>query len=240
MKITDFKIVIKAKKVPVNVNNEIIDYVQDSSRPNDHLYCEVFFQNNLISQGIILDYYNKFEILEDFEQKRSTHVLRFEWKGAEYPQHTSFGDIVSKLKYFKKPPLEEIKRDSYLNEIVSYLNGYILPLKRNHNNLTLTFIPSSSKISDEIAYRLSEINTIPLQPIIAKKSAISSKSMTTLEEQSFNKYHLNLNHLKSDDRFILLDDVMGTGASICETMAKLYGFTQKINYFFIVVKDVKR
>jgi orotate phosphoribosyltransferase len=64
--------------------------------------------------------------------------------------------------------------------------------------------------------------------------------MTTLEEQSFDKYHLNLNNLKSDDRFILIDDVVGTGTSLCETMAKLYEFNQKINYFFIVVKDVKR
>lgn len=34
MKINDFKIIIKAKKVPANIDNEIIEYVPDSTLQN--------------------------------------------------------------------------------------------------------------------------------------------------------------------------------------------------------------
>lgn len=240
MKVTDFKIIIKAKKVPVNINNGIIDYVQDNSRPNNHLYCEVFFQKSLIAQGIVLDFYKNFEILEDFNQKLFTHILTFEHHDRHYPSYTSFGNNVYKMKYLKNPSIKSETRETYTNEMISHFNGYITSLKKDYTHLNLTFIPSSSQIPDEIAYRLSEINTIPLCNSISKKTTLSSKSMTTLEQQSFDKYHLNMTNLQTDAKVLLIDDVMGTGASVCETMAKLYQFNQKINYFFIVVKDVKR
>ncbi len=56
MNVNDFKIIIKAKKVPININNEIIEYIQDTTIPNNHLQCKVFFQDTLIAQGIVLDF----------------------------------------------------------------------------------------------------------------------------------------------------------------------------------------
>jgi len=44
----------------------------------------------------------------------------------------------------------------------------------------------------------------------------------------------------SDAQYIVIDDVMGLGSSILTTLKALYDITGKINYFLIVVKDVKR
>ncbi len=240
MVVDDFKIIIKAKKVPVNINNEIIEYVQDTTIQNNHLQCEVFFQNTLIAQGIILDFYKEFEILQDFNQNPFTHILTFEYNGREYQKYTYFGKKLYEMKYLKSPPIQQVTRESYIDEIISHFNGYIKYLKENYNDLKITFIPSSSQIPDEIATKLSAINSILLKTIISKNTQVSSKSMTNLSTQQFNKYSIDLSQSNVNDTFILIDDVMGTTASICETMYKLYDFNKKVNFFFIPVKDVKR
>lgn len=240
MVVDDFKITIKAKKVPVNINNEIIKYIQDTTIPNNHLQCEVFFQDTLIAQGIVLDFYKEFEILQDFNQNLFTHILTFEWNNTTYTKNTNFGQKIYEIKNFKNPPIQQEKRELYINEIVSYFDGYVKYLKQNYNFLNITFIPSSSKIPDEIATKLSTINTIPLKPIISKNSSTASKTITSLSTQQFNKYSIDLSQSNVDDTFIVIDDVMGTTASICETMYKLYNFNKRVNFFFIPVKDVKR
>ena len=48
MKIEDFKVVIRATKVPVNVNNEVVKYVREKSYPNTHLHCQVFCKDTLL------------------------------------------------------------------------------------------------------------------------------------------------------------------------------------------------
>lgn len=240
MVVDDFKIIIKAKKVPVNINNEIIEYIQDTKIQNNHLQCEVFFQNTLIAQGIILDFYKEFEVLQDFNQNPFTHILTFEYNDREYQKYTYFGKKLYEMKYLKSPPIQQVTRESYIDEIISHFNGYIKYLKENYNDLKITFIPSSSQIPDEIATKLSAINSIPLKTIISKNTQISSKSMTNLSTQQFNKYSIDLSQSNDNDTFILIDDVMGTTASICETMYKLYNFNKKVNFFFIPVKDVKR
>lgn len=236
MIVNDFKIIIKAKKVPVNINNEIIEYIEDTTIQNNHLYCKLFFQQTLIAQGIILDFYKDFEILQDFNQNPFTHILTFEYKNREYQKYTYFGKMLYELKYLKSPPIEQQTRESYINEIISHFDGYI----KYYSNVNITFIPSSSKIPDDIANKLSIINSIPLKTIISKNTHVSSKSMTNLSTQQFNKYFINLSQSNVNDTFILVDDVMGTTASICETMYKLYNFNKKVNFFFIPVKDVKR
>lgn len=240
MIVDDFKIIIKAKKVPVNINNEIIEYIQDTTIQNNHLHCELFFQQTLIAQGIILDFYKEFEILQDFNQDLFTHILTFEYNGREYQKYTYFGKKLYEMKYLKSPPIQQVTRESYIDEIISHFNGYIKYLKENYNDLKITFIPSSSQIPDEIATKLSAINSIPLKTIISKNTQVSSKSMTHLSTQQFNKYSIVLSQSNVNDTFILIDDVMGTTASICETMYKLYNFNKKVNFFFIPVKDVKR
>lgn len=144
------------------------------------------------------------------------------------------------MKYLNNPPIKKEIRESYINEIISHFNGYIKYLKENYSNLNITFIPSSSKIPDDITTKLSIINSIPLKTIISKNSSISSKSMTNLSTQQFNKYSIDLSQSNSNDAFILIDDVIGTSASLCETMYKLYNFNKKVNFFFIPIKDVKR
>ena len=240
MNIDDFKIRIKARKVPVNINNEIIEYIQDATIQNSHLCCEIFFQKNLIAQGRILDFYKEFEILRDFNQNVFTHILTFKYNGKEHQSYTSFGETIYKMKYLNHPPIIKEERELYINEIVSVFNGYIKYLKDNYANLNIIYIPSDSKIPNDITIKLSEINKIPLKTNISKNSLVSSKSMTDVSTQNFNKYDVDLSQLNTNDNFILIDDVMGTGASICETMCKLYNHNKKVNFFFIVAKDVKR
>jgi len=240
MIVDDFKIIIKAKKVPVNINNEIINYVQDDTLQNNHLHCEIHFQETLIAQGIILDFYKEFEILEGFNKVPFTHILTFEYNGREHQSYTKFGNIIYKIKYLTNKPITEEIRGLYLDEIISYFNGYINYLKENYTNLNITYIPSQSKIPDDLSSKLSKINEIPLKANISKNSSVSSKSITNLSTQEFNKYSVDLSQSNTNDNFILIDDVMGTSASLCETMYKLYNFNKKINFFFIPVKDVKR
>ncbi len=240
MIIDDFKIIIKAKKVPVNINNEIIEYIQDSTMQNDHLHCKIFFQDTLIAQGIILDFYKEFEILEGFNKVPFTHILTFEYNGREHQSYTRFGKTIYEMKYLNNPPIQKGIRELYIDDIISYFNGYISYLKENYSNLNITYIPSQSKVPDEISSKLSKINTIPLKANISKNSLVSSKSITNLSTQEFNKYSIDLSQSSTNDNFILIDDVMGTSASLCETMYKLYDFNKKVNFFFIPVKDVKR
>jgi hypothetical protein len=240
MVVNDFKIIIKAKKVPVNINNEIINYVQDNTLQNNHLHCEIYFQETLIAQGIILDFYKEFEILEGFNKVPFTHILTFEYNGREHQSYTKFGNIIYKIKYLTNKPITEEIRGLYLDELISYFNGYINYLKENYTNLNITYIPSQSKIPDDLSSKLSKINEIPLKANISKNSSVSSKSITNLSTQEFNKYSVDLSQSNTNDNFILIDDVMGTSASLCETMYKLYNFNKKVNFFFIPVKDVKR
>ncbi len=239
MNIYDFRIEIKANKVPININNEIIEYTQDENRQN-HLYCEIYYKDIVISKGIVLDFYKEFKILEDFEGNLFTDIMTFEYNNRVHQTFTKLGKYTYEMKYLNKPPIQKDKRELYINEIISNFNGYINKLTENHNNLNITFIPSNSKIPDELANKLSVINTLPLNKIISKNNSISSKSITHLSEQPLNKYSVNLNSSNQDDIFILIDDVMGTGASLCEIMYKFYSVNKKTNYFFIPVKDVKR
>jgi hypothetical protein len=148
--------------------------------------------------------------------------------------------MIYEMKYLNNPPIEDNIRELYINDIISVFNGYVGYLKDNYTNLNITYIPSQSKIPDELSNKLSSIHTIPLIANISKNSSISSKSMINLATQQFDKYSLHLKQSNINDTFILIDDVMGTSASICETMHKLYDFNKKVNFFFIPVKDVKR
>jgi hypothetical protein len=232
-----FKIFIKAKKIPI-INNPIIEYVQDSRR--NRLFCEIYYDNILISKGVILDFYKEFENIEVFLGEKYTHILTFDWSGKTYTKNTHFGQIVYKLKNFKNPPLENMIRENYINEIVAIFDGYVKSLLSNNVNLALDFVPSSSRLPDEIANKLSIINKVPLCNFICKSNIIQSKNLTAFDEQFFNKYNIDIDNIDKNITFLVVDDVVGTGATFCEIMYKLYNFNQKINYFLAIVKDVKR
>ncbi len=166
--------------------------------------------------------------------------MTFEYNNKEYQKYTILGNKLYKMKYFKNPSISKEEKEQFLDDIIFYFNGYIKYLKNNYKNLTITFIPSASNIPNELADKLSKINKIPLKNIISKKTSQSSKNITNISLQKLNKYDINFSKLNPNDIFILIDDIMGTTASICEIMLKLYNFNKKINFFFIPVKDVKR
>jgi len=240
MFIKDFKITITAKKVPVNINNEIIEYIQDISLPNTHLQCKIFFKENLIAQGIVIDFYKEFEIIKDFNNNLFTHILTFNYNGKNYQSFTKFGQKIYEMKYLNNPPIEDIKREQYLNEIIFHFNGYLAYLKKRHSNLKITFIPSKSNIPEDLSDKLAVINYLSTKEIIKKKDSIESKNITKLSAHQFNKYFINLTNINTNNTFLVIDDVIGTTASLCEVMYKLYNFNKRINYFFVPVKDVKR
>ena len=232
-----FKFIIKSNKIPI-VNNPIIEYIEDEKR--NKLLCEIYYDGNLISKGVILDFYKKFENMEDFFGNIFTHILTFEYNDKTYTKNTYFGQIVFKIKNYKNPPLNIKTREKYINEIVAIFDGYVNSLLKNNINLSLGFVPSSSKLPDEIVNKLAKINNISLNNFIFKNRNIQSKNLTTLDLQSFNKYGIDLNNFDKNSTFLVIDDVVGTGATFCELMYKLYNFNKKINYFLAIVKDVKR
>ena len=46
--------------------------------------------------------------------------------------------------------------------------------------------------------------------------------------------------MNRDAQYIIIDDVMGLGSSMLTALKVIYDITRKMNYFLIVVKDVKR
>ena len=44
----------------------------------------------------------------------------------------------------------------------------------------------------------------------------------------------------ADAQYIVIDDVMGNSSAILTVLKKLHEVNEKVNYFFIVVKDIKR
>ena len=196
------------------------------------------YDNNLIAKGIILDFYKEFENIEIGE--KHTHILTFEWNGEIYTKNTYFGQMVFEIKNYKNPSLNIKTKEKYINEIVAIFDGYIKSLLKRDKNLTLGFVPSSSKLPDEITNKLDSINKLSFNNFIFKNSDIQSKNITTIANQHFDKYHIDLNIFKKDSTFLIIDDVVGTGATFCELMYILYNFNRKINYFLAIVKDVKR
>jgi hypothetical protein len=170
-----FKIFIKADTIPI-IDNPIIKYIEDDKR--NRLFSEIYYNDNLIAKGIILDFYKEFENIELGE--KHTHVLTFEWNGKIYTKNTYFGQMVFKIKNYKNPPLNIKTKEKYINEIVAIFDGYVKSLLKKDKNLILGFIPSSSKLPDEITNKLANINKLPFNNFIFKKSDIQSKNITTI------------------------------------------------------------
>jgi len=232
MNIKKFRFKIQANKIPI-VDNFLLEYVEN--KKITRLLGEIYYDNKLIAKGVILNFYKEFENINN-ETKISGYLNYY---GKFRDIKTGAGERIYKLKYYKNPPLAKEKREKIIEEISYVLIQFLNYFVWGSNINVLTYIPSSSKIPDEIAYNISQEVDIPLKNIISKKENKESKNLS-LKEQTFDKYEINVSEFDKNHTFVVIDDVVGTGATFCEIMYKLYNFNKKINYFLAVVKDVKR
>jgi len=236
-----FKIVITTKQhVPVHPKNPYLEYVQEKSRKGKRLGVKVFYDDIEIAHGVILDFYKQFEIIEDF--------------GASYTntsRSTILGDRIYKLKYFKNPPISEQRKKLFISGFVESFTPYIEQLKNRTEeegcNCFLTYIPSSTQTPDLIANDLSDVIGVKLVDIISKNTTDNQDSKNIEEyfesmEHAQKKYIFDTEFISNhaDAQYIIIDDVMGLGSSMLTSLKAIYDITGKMNYFLIVVKDVKR
>jgi len=230
---------IFAKKAPFKKEYSIVDYFIDKKL--EQLRCEILYNKRLISKGIILDFYKEFENIKDIQGNIETQVLTFKWQGKSYTKNTLFGNKIYKLKYFNNPPIDRFERENLINEIVSAFNNFIKTiLYEVETDIVIGYVPSSSNLPFEIAKILSKENNIELVHLISKQTELKSKNLIYLDNQLLNMYKLNFHRSYKDKTFLIVDDVVGTGATLCEIMYKINYLNRRINYFFAVVKDVKR
>ena len=238
--------IITKQNVPININNPVLGYTQNKDRKSDRLFVQVFYEDIKIGERIILDFYKQFEVVEDFGVPH-TKVISFEYNGNTYFKNTYFGNMIYRIKNFKNPKIDDEEREKYIKEITAIFETYLSSLKDKIDDLKLTYVPSSSKIPDDIALNLSQSSKKELIKIVDKNpdDTTDSKSITTFEESikhSKIKYIFDEDKIKQNNksRFIIVDDVFGNGSTIFTMLKKLYENTYMLNYFFIVVKDVKR
>jgi len=204
------------------------------------LKIRVFYDGKDIGHGLVLDFYKQFEVVEDFG---ASHV--------SVGRSTPLGNKIYKLKYFKNPPISKEQRKFFISSLVESFTPYIEQLKKKTKeeacNCYLTYIPSSTKTPDRIAKKLSKETSVPIADIISKdpKDTTDSKNIDDYFESmkhAQNKYVFDKAFISahSDAQYIVIDDVMGLGSSILTTLKTIYDITGKLNYFLIVVKDVKR
>lgn len=137
-----YKIVITTRNpVPQNIPNPYLEYRQDTNRKSNRLFAQVYCHDQEIGMGIVLDFYKQFEIIEDFGGVQ-TQVLNM---------NTDVGSMVYKLKYYRDPPLPDAQRRKYLETFTDIFFKYIEKIKEIESNLSLTYVPSSRRIPDELA-----------------------------------------------------------------------------------------
>ncbi|MCT7445520.1 hypothetical protein [Aliarcobacter cryaerophilus] len=238
--------IISKNIVPVNIDNPVLTYNQDKNRKSDRLLVKVYYDDIEIGVGIILDFYKKFEIIEDFGEPQ-TKVISFEHKGNIKFTNTYLGNMIYRIKNFKNPKIDEEEREKYIQEITAVFNTYLPFLEEKAPNFKLSYIPSSSKIPDDICSNLSNLSKKEIIKIIDKNpnDTIDSKSITTFKDSlthSNTKYIFDEEKIEQNKKsqFLIIDDVLGNGSSMFSILKKLYDTTKMVNYFFIVVKDVKR
>jgi len=232
--------ILTNRKTPI-VDNTNLVYIKDETI--DELFVKIYYDDIEIGQGVVLDFYKEFINIESEDNHVCTQIKTFPFHGATKEKYTNYGNKIYQIKYLKKPPISTPKRENYINEFTDEINQYISHLLEINENLEFTYIPSSSKLPDDIAKELSATSTLPLANIISKDDTIDSKSITTFQEgikNSITKYSIDENNVNFGKQYIIIDDVMGTGSSIATILKKLYDKTNKSNYFFIVAKDIKR
>lgn len=238
--------IITKQNSPININNPVLNYIQDSDRKGDRLFVKVYYDGAEIGMGVILDFYKQFEVIEDFGEPH-TKVISFDYHGTTKYKNTYFGNMIYRIKNFKSPTIDKEERDKYIQEFAAIFQAYLSSLQEKVDNLKLTYIPSNTKIPDDIAKNLSKISKIEIIKIVDKNlnDTVDSKSITTFEESlkhATTKYIFDDKKIQEypSSQYLIIDDVFGNGSSIFTILKKLYDTTHMLNYFLIVVKDVKR
>ncbi len=239
---TKYKIEIHTNKETPIVNNTNLFYVKDEGR--DELFVKIYYEDIEIGQGIILDFYKEFLNI-DLNGKKTTQIKTFPFHSETKEKYTNYGNKIYQLKYLNNPSIPITQRKMHINEFANNINQYIAQLLEINEDLKLTYISSASQVPEDIVKELDNITSLEIANIILKNSGIDSKSITNFQEginNSILKYGIKESYLTAnlDTQYIIIDDVMGNGSSIATVLKKLYDKTQKLNYFFIVAKDVRR
>jgi pyrimidine operon attenuation protein/uracil phosphoribosyltransferase len=239
---TKFKIEIHTNKETPIINNTNLFYIKDEAI--DELFVKIYYDSIEIGQGIILDFYKEFLNI-DFNGEKITQIKTFPFHSGTKEKYTNYGNKIYQLKYLKNPFIPKTQRNIYINKFANDINQYITQLLEINEDLKLAYISSTSQVPDDIAKELENITSLKIANVVLKNSGIDSKNITTFKEgidNSILKYSIDESYLTTnlDTRYIIIDDVMGSGSSIATVLKKLYDKTQKLNYFFIVAKDVRR
>jgi adenine/guanine phosphoribosyltransferase-like PRPP-binding protein len=232
------KIIIKAKKIPL-IKNGLITYIEDKRFSS--LHCEIFYKNDLIAKGFIFNFYKEFENRINPRGEEETKIKGHydDLRKKFIDNKTSIGQLIYEIKYYKNFPISQRKK--YINAILKFIKRMVDFYILEGNVDILSYVPSKSKIPDDLANLLSKEKGILLRRVIEKNSKIESKNLFK-EKQTFDKYSLDFDFegINKHKTFLVVDDVVGTGATFCEVMYKIYKFNNKINYFVALAKDVKR
>ena len=231
-----YRIKITARHpVPQNIGNPVLEYIEDKERKSSRLRAQVFYDDLDIGVGVILDFYKHFEIIEDFGYTQTRALNR----------HTHIGSRVYKLKYYRSPPLPDTDRKEYLDAFTDILQKYVEKIKSVKPGLGLTYIPSSRRVPDDIAYELGQRTGLEVHPFISINQEMENElknieDMDLALELCEKKYLLDEAVLHPEKTYIIIDDIIGYGASIITILKKLYHLTNRKNYFLVLAKDVKR
>lgn len=112
------------------------------------------------------------------------------------------------------------------------------------HNLKISYIPSSSLIPEMISESYAKKYNLQVENLVTKKDGFKvSKGLETWDESlqnAFLKYEIDENKILADSLYFIIDDVFGFGGSIVAVLKKIYDINHKANFFFCVVKDVRR
>ncbi len=221
---------------PNNPKNPYLTYTKKEERKGNTLYVEVFYDGEKIGRGVILDFYKKFK---NYGNTFTEALAR-----------TQNAQKIFKIKYYTSPKISETLRNQYITSFAEQFGGNLQSLinlaKKEDKKLFISYIPSSTETPNLLALKLSEEYDIELKNLVGKNTMIGDcKNIEDyLESMKFSqkKYVFNEKFINQnkDEMYLIVDDVMGLGCSILTTLKKFYDITNKINYFFIVAKDVKR
>lgn len=201
------------------------------------------------------DLYKKiWTLLNQHERKRAFQLL-FLMILMAFLEVLGVGSIMPFLSVLGNP--ETIETNKYLNATYTFLNFQnkdsflmflgLFALFMLLASATVRSVTSYAKIPDDITKNLSKISKKEIVKIVDKNplDAVDSKSITTFEdsiEHATTKYLFDDERLQqySSSQYLIIDDVFGNGSTIFTVLKKLYDINHMLNYFLVVVKDVKR